>query len=267
MKELSSKKLNVGCGYDYRQGYVNVDLHERHGPDVVANVLELHTFPTGHYEELIAQDVLEHVTRADVRRALFEWNRVLAVGGRLFVRTTELGGLIRQLEAAENQGLHDQERLIQNVFGTQAYDGDFHLAGFTERILRFYLWEAGFEVETLELHVGTFLDVWARKARNLGFERVAEPSANAAWAPSVFTQLMGRAPSATELETALPTLEQARGREVFIERLLLSDERKTAMMARAPTFPGTLHQPSLLRRVARQAKRTVKSALKPLLNR
>jgi predicted SAM-dependent methyltransferase len=261
MKELASKKLNVGCGYDYRKGYVNVDLHERHGPDVVANVLELHTFPTGQYEELVAQDVLEHVTRADVRRALFEWNRVLAVGGRLFVRTTELGGLIRSLEAPENAGLHDQERLIQNVFGTQAYTGDFHLAGFTESIFRFYLWEAGFEVETLGLYVGAFLDCWARKARNLGFERVTETTPDDVWLTSLFNSLMGRPPSAAELDAERATLKLPRGRDAVVEKLLLSEERKNAMMGRAPAFPRTLHQVGLVRRAGRRLKRTVKSLL------
>jgi hypothetical protein len=45
----------------------------------------------------------------------------------------------------------------------------------------------------------------ARKTCTLGFERVAETSAYAAWAPGVFTQLTGRPPSIAELGT----LEQA----------------------------------------------------------
>lgn len=257
MKEQQHRKLNVGCGFDYRQGYVNVDLHERHQPDVVANVLDLATFATGYYEELVAQDVLEHVTRDDVRRALFEWNRVLAVGGRMFIRTTELGGLVRALESPENQGLHAQERLVQNLFGTQAYTGDFHLSGFTEPLFRHYLWEAGFEIASLELHQGVFLDCWARKARDLGFERVDARPVEEPFICSSYADLLGRQPSEAELQVEL----QARSKRELLMKLLLSEERKNLMFERAPPFPRTLHVPHLLLRAARRAKRLVKALL------
>ncbi len=261
MKEQQHRKLNVGCGFDHRAGYVNVDMHARHEPDVVANVLDLAAFPSGYYDELIAQDVLEHVTRLDVRKALFEWNRVLAIGGKIFVRTTELGGLVRLLEVPEHQGIEDQERLIQTIFGTQAYTGDFHLSGFTEPLFRFYMWEAGFELSSLSLHEGAFLDGWARKTRHLGFEHVEVTAGDPAFVKAVCEQVLGRAPTADEMG-----LNFAGGaeRRQFVMTLLLSDEAKRRMKERAPVFSRTLHQPGLLRRVARRAKSVIKAAVRPL---
>jgi hypothetical protein len=32
------RKLNLGCGWDKRDGYLNVDLHGSHDPDLVADV-------------------------------------------------------------------------------------------------------------------------------------------------------------------------------------------------------------------------------------
>lgn len=261
MKEQQHRKLNVGCGFDHRPGYVNVDLHERHRPDVVADVLDLSSFPSGFYDELIAQDVLEHVTRLDVRRALFEWNRVLAIGGKIFVRTTELGGLVRLLEVPEHQGLDDQERLIQNIFGTQAYTGDFHLSGFTEPLFRFYMWEAGFELSSLSLHEGAFLDAWARKTRHLGFEHVDAIAGDEAFVRAVHEMVLGRAPRGEELAVELGS---PGARKRLVMTLLLSDDAKRRMKERAPAFPSTLHQPGLLRRVARRAKSVVKAAVRPL---
>lgn len=257
MKERQHQKLNVGCGFDYRQGYVNVDMHARHKPDVVADVLDLATFPTGFYEELIAQDVLEHVTRADVRKALFEWNRVLAMGGRIFIRTTELGGLVRLLEAPEHRGILDQERLIQNVFGTQAYTGDFHLNGFTEQLFRFYMWEAGFEVESLTLFHGAFLDSWGRKTRELGFSD--EPSDDQDFVERTFRRVLGREPRPDELSVDLGA---PNARRALVMKLLLCDEHRDAMRRDPPTFPQTLHQPGLLGRVARKAKRLAKAVVR-----
>ncbi|MDP2269816.1 MAG: methyltransferase domain-containing protein [Archangium sp.] len=263
MKEQAHKRLNVGCGFDYRPGYVNVDMHQRHGPDVVADVLDLATFPSGFYEELVAQDVLEHVARSDVRRALFEWNRVLAVGGQIFVRTTELGGLVRALEAPEHQGIYDQERLIQNVFGTQAYQGDFHLSGFTEPLFRFYMWEAGFEVSSITLHQGVFLDAHARKLNDLGFELDRADTPAPAFVSQLFRAVLGREPNPEELRQETAALDGT-SRRSLIMKLLLSDERKEIMARRVPPFPRALHRPGLLRRVARRAKRLVKAAVAPL---
>lgn len=254
MQTFESRKLNIGCGFDYRKGYVNVDLHARHNPDVVGDVLDLAMFETGYAEELVAQDVLEHVMRTDVRKALFEWNRVMAKGGTLFVRTTDVVALTRALEAPENQALADQERLLQNMFGTQAYTGDFHLAGFTERVLRFYLWEAGFDVEALSLYYGVFVDVRARKARELGFERVGEGALDEDFVRKCFIEVLARVPTAEELVAK----QALAGRVALLKDLLQSDERKAQMMARAPDFPATLHRkPPLLRRVGGKLLRTL----------
>lgn len=262
MKERAHQKLNLGCGFDYRQGYVNVDLHARHNPDVVASVLDLANFPTGYYREVIAQDVLEHVTRDDVRRALFEWNRVLQPGGRLFIRTTELGALVRSLEQPQHLTIEHQERLIQNVFGTQAYTGDFHLSGFTEPLFRFYMWEAGFEIDSLGLHHDVFLDSWAHKTKNLGFEELEAPAENEAFIRQQFQKFLGRAPSALELANELTGLE-GHGRRGLVMKLLLCEERKLGTRGHAPSFPRTLHQPPLLRRIARRARQLVKSVVRP----
>jgi predicted SAM-dependent methyltransferase len=268
MNELKAKKLNLGCGFDHKPGYVNVDLNERHNPDVVANAIDLPTFPPSRYEEIIAQDVLEHVVREDVRKALFEWNRLLVIGGRIFIRTTELGGLLRMLESPANQAIADQERLVQNLFGTQAYTGDFHLTGFTENTFRFYMWEAGFEIETLGLLHGAFLDSWARKVRDISFQHLIDRAAgNEAFVRSAYQDILGRPPRTDEQAADLNSLmNNAQGRLNVIRKLLLSDERKQRMIAQAPPFPKTLHvqsadQPTLLRRVARKCKRMVKSVL------
>ncbi len=268
MNELNAKKLNLGCGFDHKPGYVNVDLNERHYPDVVANAIDLPSFPSCYYDEIIAQDVLEHVVREDVRKALFEWNRLLTIGGRIFIRTTELGGLLRMLESPSNQAIPDQERLIQNLFGTQAYTGDFHLTGFTENTFRFYMWEAGFEIETLGLLHGAFLDSWARKVRDISFQHLIDsPDGNDAFIRSAYQEILGRQPGSEEFATDRSGLtDKTQSHMGLIRKLLLCDERKQRMIAQAPPFPKTLHvqstgQPTLLRRVARKCKRIVKSVL------
>lgn len=155
------RKLNLGCGFDKRSGYLNVDFQAFHEPDLVADVRHLPMLPDGYYAEIVAQDVLEHLTRADVEVALAEWGRKLEVGGRLVLRVPDVLGVARLL--SRNREVEQQRTLIQNLFGTQAYDGDYHLAGFTEVTLRASLADAGFEVVEIGYRDGWMFDVVARR--------------------------------------------------------------------------------------------------------
>ncbi len=140
-------RINLGCGFDHRAGYLNVDFQDFHHPDLLADVRDLGMLPSGYYEELIAQDVLEHLPRTEVLSALQEWGRLLAPGGQLVLRVPDIIGLAKLL--SERHDLAEQEILLQNLYGTQAYSGDFHYFGFTEVVLRHYLALAGFEVAEL----------------------------------------------------------------------------------------------------------------------
>ena len=153
------RRINVGCGFDKRAGYINVDLHAMHNPDVIADVRDLRIFATAAYEEVLAQDVLEHLPRADAQPALAEWARILAPGGRLVLRVPNLLGLLHLFR--DRPGLEDQRTCVQLLFGTQAYDGDWHFNGYTELLLRHALHDAGFDVDSITDRDGWLFDVVA----------------------------------------------------------------------------------------------------------
>jgi len=46
----------MGCGFDIKKDFLNVDLHEMHGPDLVADCTDLHMLPSSYYEYIIAKD-------------------------------------------------------------------------------------------------------------------------------------------------------------------------------------------------------------------
>ncbi len=136
------KKLNLGCGWDRRDGYLNVDFVAKHRPDLVADVRDLSVLPDGSYQEIVAQDVLEHLVRADGPIALAEWSRLLEPGGILVLRVPNLLGLA--FAFTWKRTIEDQQELVQCLFGTQAYDGDYHQNGYTEFLLRSELAKCGF---------------------------------------------------------------------------------------------------------------------------
>jgi predicted SAM-dependent methyltransferase len=160
------RRINLGCGFDVRPGYLNVDLHAFHHPDLVADVRDLSMLPSGVYEEILAQDVLEHLPRTDAPRALAEWARLLRPGGVLVLRVPDLIGLLGLF--VERGTLGEQEQIVQCLFGTQAYDGDFHQNGFTELLLRHRLHEAGFADAEFSHMDGWIFNVVARRAAEPG---------------------------------------------------------------------------------------------------
>ena len=79
------RRLNLGCGHDVREGYVNLDRLDLPGVDVVH---DLETFPypfdDESFDEILAQDILEHLR--DTVRVMEELWRLLKPGATLRVR-------------------------------------------------------------------------------------------------------------------------------------------------------------------------------------
>jgi SAM-dependent methyltransferase len=82
---IDADKLNLGCGLDIRDGWVNLDSAELPGVDVVhdLSVLPL-PLEDSRFSEVLCQDVLEHVDFAAVLRDV---HRVLKPGGRVVIRS------------------------------------------------------------------------------------------------------------------------------------------------------------------------------------
>jgi hypothetical protein len=53
--------------------------------------------------------------------------------------------------------------LVQCLFGTQAYDGDWHFTAFTQKLLTYYLEIASFAKIEFKLVDGWLFDVTAEK--------------------------------------------------------------------------------------------------------
>ena len=168
-------RLNLGCGFDLREGYLNVDIHDFHHPDLVADVTRLDMLPSGHYEEILAQDVLEHLPRTSTVAVLQEWSRLLAEGGRLHIRVPSVVDLAELMKASDRQAIEQQELLVQCLFGTQAYTEDTHYTTFTEPLLRHYLDQADLDVGDWRLR-----DEWLFEVDAVRRPRSAVANASAA---------------------------------------------------------------------------------------
>jgi hypothetical protein len=168
-------KVNLGCGYDLRPGYLNVDFQDFHGPDLVGDVRSLPELPSGRYTEIVAQDVLEHLERAETLPALQEWRRIAAPGARLVLRVPDLPSMLRWLGREDSVDHH--RRVTHHLFGTQAYTGDYHHSGFSDLLLCDELFRAGFGQVELELR-----DEWLWEGEAIA----ATPPVALIWGPGFY---------------------------------------------------------------------------------
>ena len=230
------RKLNVGCGFDIRPGYLNVDLNDFHSPDIVADIIDLKGFPSNTFEEIVAKDVLEHFLWADTPKALLEWNRVLAPGGRLFLATTWLTGLAQRILHPSFADLEFQRLTIVNLFSMQKYPGDFHYTAFTERLLRYHMWAAGFEVESLEIFGGWIIQGWFVKRRDYSGEDLRDIQGDEAFVGAVYRALLEREADPGGMAGKIEALAAGADRMDIYKGVILSEERTELMARKCPQF-------------------------------
>ena len=241
---FGSRKLNLGCGTDHRPGYINVDMHAFQQPDIVADVIDLAGFPSAGFDEIIAQDILEHFRWRDTPMALLEWNRLLALGGRIFIRTTYLNGVLRLFEHPELQSVKMQNVILQGLFSNQMVAGDYHMTGFTEILMRFHLWAMGFDIEEISVRGGWLFELWARKTQDLTHSDLIDGVADDDdFMQQVYRRVLQREP---DPEGAAGFLARLRSGEMsradVVRVIVLSDENRERLAANSPTFELAFNQ-------------------------
>ena len=133
-------KVNLGCGEKPWEGYLNVDLRELQGVDVVADARRL-PFEPGSIDELASSHLVEHFREYQLRtRILAHWKGLLRPGGVLRIVCPDWAAMLERLHDGR-MPLADFKLL---TFGGQDYEGDDHFAMYTPESLRALLLECGF---------------------------------------------------------------------------------------------------------------------------
>jgi predicted SAM-dependent methyltransferase len=148
-------KLNLGCGLDKKQGYINIDIRREVNPDLIWNLENIpYPFETNSVEEIIAKDVLEHIPFRKVENILKEWFRILKPQGKLYIQTPDLIAICYKVILNNNYTWKD---ISYWVYGGQDYNENFHKSGFTIPTIRKLLESIGFKIEKIENDGGTNL--------------------------------------------------------------------------------------------------------------
>jgi len=99
MSEYKDIRLNVGCGTDYRSGFVNVD-----GSDILQHIDKkvdiskeslLDHFSPESVSYILANDIIEHHFHWEAVRILNDFYRLLTIGGCVEIRVPDAEFIIR----------------------------------------------------------------------------------------------------------------------------------------------------------------------------
>jgi len=106
MSSNKALKINLGAGTDIRDGFINHDITQLSGIDVVHN---LNSYPwpweDNSVDEIIAIDVLEHVN--DFLPAMEELHRIIKVGGVLNLKVPYWNSVFRHIDPTHQRGFHE----------------------------------------------------------------------------------------------------------------------------------------------------------------
>lgn len=136
--------INLGCGPRTLAGFVNVDLLDAPGVDVVADVSSPLPFRDGQADLVYASHVLEHLPTAQVPAVLREWRRLLRDGGEVLIAVPNLELIAELLSSRAGWFTPPNEPWIGAIYGGQKDEHDFHKTGFTPLWLAKLLNDAGF---------------------------------------------------------------------------------------------------------------------------
>jgi len=194
-------RINMGCGYDKKIGYLNIDSDPNCQPDVLIQDHDMYFLPRGYFIEVYAKDVLEHIPRAYMMNALFDWACLLKVGGELFVQTSWIYGIIDTMRS------HGTFEVIHNwkvcLFGNQTHQGDFHYNGFTEETLSVYLRAVGLQHDAFRIDDGWLISTRAEKIHDWQYLINMEDYQN--FVNEAYTTFLYRAPEPWRLSSLKPT--------------------------------------------------------------
>lgn len=125
--EVGTVKINLGCGHKPKEDYINVDMRDIPGVDIVAAV-DCLPFEENSVSEIYTSHLIEHFPEEKlVRHILPYWLSVLKPGGTIRIVAPDAESMCKAFSNGE-MSFRDFKEV---TFGAQDYDGDFHYTMFT----------------------------------------------------------------------------------------------------------------------------------------
>jgi glycosyltransferase involved in cell wall biosynthesis/predicted SAM-dependent methyltransferase len=151
---MQYKKINLGCGKDYLDGWINVDINKKFKVDLIADLSKPFPFLDNSIDEIKASDILEHFTKEIGQQFLSECQRVLKLNGIITLRTHNIEQIINQFKK-------DPQVMIHFIYGDTEKSGiaGAHKFAYTESTLRKLFRKIGFDAVSFTKETTNFIIV------------------------------------------------------------------------------------------------------------
>ena len=135
-------KLNLGCGFDRRTGYVNVDNEMLYEPDTLVD-LEILPWPfeTNVASEILLSHVLEHISHLETSKFLDRIYKKISFGGKIIISVPDFKNIVKAYESYPG-GIASIQSIL---YGGQDYIENLHMSCYDEKYLSKLLTQVGFK--------------------------------------------------------------------------------------------------------------------------
>lgn len=133
-------KLHLGCANKHIDGFVNVDVRELEGVDVIDNIITLEKFEINTADLIYVSHVLEHVGRREYMSVLQRWYDILKEGGTLRIAVPDFEMVVEHYNEHK-----DLQALRGFLYGGQTYPQNYHYCAWDFKTLANDLETIGFK--------------------------------------------------------------------------------------------------------------------------
>jgi len=156
---MNEIKLNLGCGSDIKEGYINIDNRMTASKIINLKEYENHDLDTPlpfddyKIDYILAKDILEHFSWRDTNRIFTDWVRVLKIGGKMDLLVPNFDAHYKLYKEGKTDARYKEAwgYFVANVFGGQDYEGNFHKTMFIKYEVESLFERCGLDIIKMEV--------------------------------------------------------------------------------------------------------------------
>jgi len=163
-------KLNLGCGSDILDGWINIDSVKEFNPDMVLDISRPLPFEDMTVDEICAQDLLEHFDKYLRYIVFYEWVRVLKIKGTIHLQVPNFKKILFRYFKFGYEKFVDFI-FGENMLGANTYIGQFgnHKWGYSPESLKEFASIFGIETSHMKCE-GLNIIFTGRKHKHVSFD-------------------------------------------------------------------------------------------------
>ncbi|MDP1728704.1 MAG: methyltransferase domain-containing protein [archaeon] len=143
-------KLNLGCGQDYKRGYINIDSNKNIEAEIHCDLSKKIPFKNNSVDEVYCKNMFEHIP--EPLKFLLEIKRILKNGGKAIIITSNGSYILYHFP---------RKRAYHDTYNLSSLPGDKHYFFFQKGHLVAFTDKVEMKLKKLEYYIAD-----ARKSKN-----------------------------------------------------------------------------------------------------